>query len=41
VAQSILADLGEDTAFFGGLHAIDGLAILGIAGYLHAAARKG
>ncbi len=41
LAQSILAGLGEDTAFFGGLHAVDGLAILGIAGYLHAVARKG
>jgi hypothetical protein len=41
VAQSALAGLGEDAAFFGGLHALDGLAILGIAGYLHGAARKG
>jgi hypothetical protein len=41
VAQSVLAGLGEDAAFFGGLHALDGLAILGIAGYLHGAARKG
>src|SRR6266540_3985809 len=35
LAQSILADLGEDTPVFGGLHALDGLAILGIAGFLY------
>jgi hypothetical protein len=35
VAQSLLADLGKSTSFFGGLHALDGLAILGIAGFLH------
>src|SRR3954449_2293428 len=28
--QSLLAALGEDAAFWGGLHALDGLAILGI-----------
>lgn len=39
VMQSILAAAGENTAFFGGLHALDGLLILGIAGYLHGAAR--
>jgi drug/metabolite transporter (DMT)-like permease len=39
-AQSILADLGEDTPFFGGLHALDGLVILGIAGFLHSSARR-
>jgi hypothetical protein len=37
-AQSLLAGLGEDTAFWGGLHALDGLAILGIAGFLQGAA---
>lgn len=40
LAQSLLADLGSDTAFFGGLHAVDGLAILGIAGYLYAMTRS-
>src|SRR3954452_2308765 len=41
-AQSLLAGLGEDGAFWGGLHAVDGLAILGIAGFLHGAAiRRG
>jgi hypothetical protein len=40
LAQSILADLGEDTPFFGGLHAFDGLVILGIAGFLHSAAQR-
>jgi hypothetical protein len=39
-AQSILADLGEDTPFFGGLHALDGLVILGIAGFLHSSSRR-
>ena len=40
LAQSLLADLGESHAVFGGLHALDGLAILGIAGFLHADARR-
>jgi len=40
-AQSLLAGLGEDHgAFWGGLHALDGLAILGIAGFLHGAATR-
>jgi hypothetical protein len=38
--QSVLAAVGENAAFFGGLHAVDGLLILGIAGYLHGAARR-
>jgi hypothetical protein len=38
VAQSLLADLGGDAAFWGGLHAVDGLAILGLAGFLQGAA---
>ncbi len=38
--QSILAGAGEDTPFFGGLHAFDGLAILGLAGYLSAEAGR-
>ncbi len=32
--QSLLAGLGEDHAVYGALHALDGLLILGIAGYL-------
>ncbi len=40
LAQSILADLGEDTPVFGGLHALDGLAILGIAGFLYWSSRR-
>ena len=41
-AQSLLADAGGSGAFWGGLHALDGLVILGIAGFLHAAAiRRG
>jgi hypothetical protein len=35
VVQGVLADLGEDVPFVGGLHALDGLAILGIAGVVH------
>jgi hypothetical protein len=34
--QSVLAGLGEDHAVYGALHALDGLLILGIAGYLYA-----
>jgi uncharacterized protein DUF6220 len=40
LAQSLLAGLGGDNAFFGGLHALDGLAILGIAGYLYGSSRR-
>jgi hypothetical protein len=41
-AQSLLAEAGDSGAFWGGLHALDGLAILGIAGFLHGAAiRRG
>ena len=36
--QSLLAGLGEDTAVYGGLHALDGLLIIGIAGYLYGSA---
>jgi hypothetical protein len=40
--QSLWAALGEDSTFFGGLHALEGLAILGIAGFLHGTAiRRG
>ena len=38
--QSVLASLGDNTAFFGGLHALDGLLILGIAGFLYASSRR-
>jgi hypothetical protein len=40
LAQSILAGLGEDTPVFGGLHALDGLAILAVAGFLYASSRR-
>jgi hypothetical protein len=40
LAQSLLAGLADNTVLFGGLHALDGLAILGIAAYLHVAARR-
>jgi hypothetical protein len=40
LAQSILAGLGQDTPAFGGLHALDGLAILAIAGFLYASSRR-
>jgi hypothetical protein len=36
--QSLLAGLGDDTAVYGGLHALDGLLIIGIAGYLYGSA---
>jgi hypothetical protein len=35
-AQSLFAGLGDNTAFFGGLHALDGVAVIGLAGFLHA-----
>jgi hypothetical protein len=35
-AQSLFAGLGNDASFFGGLHALDGIAIIGLAGFLHA-----
>jgi hypothetical protein len=34
LVQSLLAGLGKDHAAYGGLHAFDGLLILGTAGYL-------
>jgi hypothetical protein len=39
LAQSLLAGLADNTALFGGLHALDGIAILCIAGFLYASAR--
>ena len=38
--QSLLAGLGEDHAVYGALHALDGLLILGIAGYPYTRARQ-
>jgi hypothetical protein len=39
-AQSLFAGLGDKTAFFGGLHALDGLVVIGLAGFLHASATR-
>ena len=39
-AQSLLAGLADDQALFGGLHAFDGLAIIGIAAWLWARSRQ-
>ena len=38
--QSLLAGLGDNHAIYGGLHALDGLLILGIAAYLYARTRQ-
>jgi hypothetical protein len=38
--QSLLAGLADNTALFGGLHALDGMLVLGIAGFLYARARR-
>ena len=38
--QSLLAGFAEDHVIFGALHALDGLLILGIAGYLYYWARR-
>ncbi len=40
LAQSLLASLADNTVIFGGLHALDGLAILCIAAFLYASARR-
>jgi Family of unknown function (DUF6220) len=40
VLQSLLAGLADNAALYGGLHATDGLLILGIAGGLYAASRR-
>ena len=40
VVQSLLAGLADSTVWFGGLHALDGLAILGIAASMYLAARR-
>jgi hypothetical protein len=38
--QSLLAGLADNAALFGGLHALDGVLVLGIAGFLYAGARR-
>jgi Family of unknown function (DUF6220) len=38
--QSLLAGLADSQAVFGALHALDGLLILGVAGYLYARSRR-
>jgi hypothetical protein len=40
LVQSLLVSLADNTVWFGGLHALDGLAILGIAACLYLAARR-
>ena len=40
LVQSLLAGLADDHSIYGGLHAFDGLLILGIAGYLYARSRQ-
>ena len=40
LVQSLLASLADNTVWFGGLHALDGLAILGLAAFLYLAARR-
>ena len=40
LAQSVLASLADNAVLFGGLHALDGLAILGIAAFLYLSARR-
>jgi Family of unknown function (DUF6220) len=38
VLQSLLAGLGDDSPVWGGLHALDGLVAIGVAGYLYGVA---
>lgn len=38
--QSLLASLADNAALYGGLHALDGLLILGVAGFLYATSRR-
>jgi hypothetical protein len=40
VLQSLLAGLADNAALYGGLHALDGLPVLAIAGFLYATARR-
>ncbi len=39
--QMLLASLGDDAPFWGALHALAGLGVLGLAGFLHGRAIKG
>jgi hypothetical protein len=41
LVQSLLIGLADDAALHGGLHALDGLLVLGIAGFLYVSARRG
>jgi hypothetical protein len=41
LVQSLLASLAGNAALYGGLHALDGLLALGIAGFLYLSARRG
>jgi hypothetical protein len=36
IAQTVFANLGGDASYFGGLHALDGVAVIGLAGFLQA-----
>jgi len=38
--QSLLAGLADNAALYGGVHALDGLLVLGIAGFLYATSRR-
>jgi hypothetical protein len=38
--QSLLAGLADNAALYGGLHALDGILVLAIAGYLYAMSRR-
>jgi hypothetical protein len=40
LVQGLLAGLADDHAIYGGLHAFDGLLILGIGGYLYVRSRQ-
>jgi len=41
VLQSLLAGLGDDSAVWGGLHALDGFLAIAVAAYLYGSARTG
>lgn len=38
--QSLLVGLADNAALYGGLHALDGILLLGIAGFLYATSRR-
>ena len=40
LVQSLLASLADNTAVYGGLHALDGLLAVGIAGFLYVSALR-